>query len=1192
MKIKRYSLFTLSIAFFSALMISNAIAGPVDDGSTLTCSNDTSKANINDIRFAGTGLGSGEKTYLEVYIIEPNVDISNWELCYTYPGNKYSCTELGVGNFNEWFYGNAQGDDASPDKFNTGTYLELALPSTLSPTEGEVLLVNRNTDTGTDIVIDYLQYCDTSPCPTPRWVTPITTIIDASAGTSTPTGTNGCGTIVTNHSADNKDLARLPDATGDFGDNGDDVTRGDTNDDSLPAPLFGFTFDEPFWNGTAGEIIDTQAQASGKAIGDANTLAALGNSAILGNPGTCGYGTFDGDGDYVEAGAAPAGGKIELKSPSLTFSTWIQTKDNSTAQTIFSFGNGLNLSLTPTGKLTFGSNQLSPDTLSTADGVITNDTWYFISLVIDPANNDILLYTATQAGGITLVASHLDFSLSGSEFAIEIENSGDLTIGGGSGLSSFNGFIDEPALFGGPLNTAKLATIKAKSRPCTVTGITHYEITHNGPGITCAPTTVTITGHDSGDNPTAPVAGTTITVSINNNTANLGSWSGTGVTPITNNSAQYTFDGAQTSVDLQLLYPQVTAPDININVNDGTYSESEDPDLIIGSAKLLFSNVPTQISGKPSDTGFNAQTITMQAVRASNNNAAVCVPGFPNNTTRNIDFGAECRNPTGCAGLQMSVTNNGTTTPIATNTDNTAAGTSTYTPDVPILFTNNATANIVINYPDAGLMQLHAKYNTGSNTPSGTEISNGTTGSTNDFVVRPFAFRFSNINKAGTANPGGTASTGSGFVAAEDTFAATISALQWQTDEDSNADGVPEITDILTDNPVTKNFNVNTPITVSSTAAFSPATMWTTGALAGTTAIDFTTNLDDTITVSNLTYNEVGSMSLSAEVLDYLGATDADISGTSEEIGRFYPDHFTLAPGNTITPSCSATFTYMDEPALSIQYTLEARGLNEHVTTNYDKTIKGYSTGTIALVAENANSGSNLASRLGNASSDWVSGSYAISTAAASFARGATGPDGPYSSLQLGLSMVPTTEQDTRDIQALDMNATTSDDCSTSAAPCNAKSFGATDVRFGRLSLTNAFGSELLGLNVPVTVEYYNGSSFILNADDSCTTRTDLPAAAPTWGDITLPTASYTGNLVEGETTPSITGMMSAGVDAITLTAPGAGNDGSVTVDLSAPIWLQFDWDGNGTYTDDPSATATFGIFRGNDATIYRRELY
>ena len=42
--------------------------------------------------------------------------------------------------------------------------------------------------------------------------------------------------------------------------------------------------------------------------------------------------------------------------------------------------------------------------------------------------------------------------------------------------------------------------------------------------------------------------------------------------------------------------------------------------------------------------------------------------------------------------------------------------------------------------------------------------------------------------------------------------------------------------------------------------------------------------------------------------------------------------------------------------------------------------------------------------------------------------------------------------------------------------------------RFGRVRMSNAFGSEVLDLNMPMTVEYFTGSFYQTNADDGCTT--------------------------------------------------------------------------------------------------------
>ncbi|MCP4237034.1 MAG: hypothetical protein GY770_26205 [Aestuariibacter sp.] len=61
---------------------------------------------------------------------------------------------------------------------------------------------------------------------------------------------------------------------------------------------------------------------------------------------------------------------------------------------------------------------------------------------------------------------------------------------------------------------------------------------------------------------------------------------------------------------------------------------------------------------------------------------------------------------------------------------------------------------------------------------------------------------------------------------------------------------------------------------------------------------------------------------------------------------------------------------------------------------------------------------------------------------------------------------------------------------------------------------------------------------------------------------------------------------------------PTSGNAGyiDVEVDLS-PIglnypWLQYDWDGDAAFDDNPSARATFGIYKGDDVKIYIQQVY
>ena len=50
------------------------------------------------------------------------------------------------------------------------------------------------------------------------------------------------------------------------------------------------------------------------------------------------------------------------------------------------------------------------------------------------------------------------------------------------------------------------------------------------------------------------------------------------------------------------------------------------------------------------------------------------------------------------------------------------------------------------------------------------------------------------------------------------------------------------------------------------------------------------------------------------------------------------------------------------------------------------------------------------------------------------------------------------------------------------------------------------------------------------------------------------------------------------------------GNSGAIKLTATAPSWLQYNWQGAGN--TNPTARATFGIYKGTDKVIYFRELY
>jgi len=728
----------------------------------------------------------------------------------------------------------------------------------------------------------------------------------------------------------------------------------------------------------------------------------------------------------------------------------------------------------------------------------------------------------------------------------------------------------------------------------------HYAISHAGTGITCSTTAITISGHTAGDALTPPPAGTTITVSVNN--SNIGTWSlntGNGsFIALANGTASYVFDGAETSVILDLLYPQTGT--ININVTDGVFTESEDPNLVIGRAILEWSTINTQLSGKPSNIGFGAQAITLQALRTSGGDPTVCEPAFISGSTVNIDLGAECINPSTCAGQQIIITNNSATTAINTNNDNAgAAGTTSYT-TVPLLFGANATANIIISYPDAGQMQLHSLYNTAN-----PDFAIGTSGSSNLFVVRPLALRIPVTgNNAATSNADAVS-----FTAGVD-FSFDLEGVLWQQTDDTNNDGVADgFNDNdpatnpadISDNAITSNFSANANLAT---------TLWRPigGAIPPlSSASAAISNGSSTVTAN---WPEVGIIEIGADVLNYLGSGQ-DILGRSSYVGRFIPDRFDVSDNNpTLADSCGA-FSYMDQRidfATNPIITLTAREEGGDPTTNYD--LGGFWKYTANLASRNYTNNATTPAILdapidtmnialtGDTNAD-AQGELTISNEPVLYQRpadprdtagGGTNPAIPFTAdIDLNFTVADLTDTDN-----VCYDSNNDGTCETYSV----SNIGGTQLRFGRLNVNNAFGSELVDLQLAITTQYYDSliNDFIASTGDTCTALTSTPAGPPDWGHINL--SNYQDSLNPGETTPTISAFAN-GIATLTLSAPDAGNQGSVLITpllesgivLEQP-WLQFDWDGDGNHDNDPSGTATFGIYHGDDSTIYLRELY
>lgn len=161
------------------------------------------------------------------------------------------------------------------------------------------------------------------------------------------------------------------------------------------------------------------------------------------------------------------------------------------------------------------------------------------------------------------------------------------------------------------------------------------------------------------------------------------------------------------------------------------------------------------------------------------------------------------------------------------------------------------------------------------------------------------------------------------------------------------------------------------------------------------------------------------------------------------------------------------------------------------------------------------------------------------------------------------------------------------------------------EIRFGQLVLSNAHGSELLGLPVPLEARFWNGSGFILGTPLTADSCTQLAAA-----NVML--ANWQRDLDACDTSVSLSGRFNAGRGNLRFSAPGAGNTGSVDLTLqlgatatgtscvanavtpasaASQSWLQ-GRSSSGVYNQNPAARASFGLHRGSKPLIYLREMY
>ncbi len=743
----------------------------------------------------------------------------------------------------------------------------------------------------------------------------------------------------------------------------------------------------------------------------------------------------------------------------------------------------------------------------------------------------------------------------------------------------------------------------ASSSTVTCALIDHFSINYlagaTGTGVNCQAEAITIEAHDAAHATVTTYTGTVnLSASLNN-----GDWSTTAIATDAqgiftagagdSGTASYTFVAADAGSAI-LNFKDTHIETTNLNINGAGILETsntavaiDDYAITFATSGFIFNNetdtttiIPTQLSGKDSNVGYNAKTLTLQAVRSSDSDPTQCIAAFQNQTL-NVDFAAECKNPLNCiAGQLLNLTSGAVTgTLTATTNDNAAVGSSSYDTRT-IAFDVNGKSNIIINYPDAGLIELHARHNillADGITPSGIYMSGSSS-----FVVRPLGLSLDVMGQraadyadnmllddsTGTNLSYATDANGTLFKKAGEAFTTTLTAVQWQAADDTDANGIADLGANLTNNIVTQNFgNETTAITPANVSLIQTTTLANAGILTNSANSASFVNGVGTKTIS---LSEVGIFDLTATLLDYL-AVGNNIVTLTPSFGRFVPDHF----DTIVIDGCSggSTFTYSGQP-FSVSAT--AKNTLNSITQNYAGNFAFDTTLSNAGVSPVVNFTNNIIP-----AANFVNGIGTQANVTYTFSTKETIPE-------------------TIILRARDADISTGIGITESS----------TQIRSGRIRVENSYGSELVDMAIPAQVEFYNTDGFEINTVDTCSTVTatltdtgtdtvmigDGSIAGQTciWDDDAESGASNCtfATLLPGPVASQFEAPPIAGSFNLYLKAPGQNFTGDIAVTLTSPTWLQFDWDGDGNHDNDATGIASFGLYRGDDRVIYWREVF
>lgn len=473
------------------------------------------------------------------------------------------------------------------------------------------------------------------------------------------------------------------------------------------------------------------------------------------------------------------------------------------------------------------------------------------------------------------------------------------------------------------------------------------------------------------------------------------------------------------------------------------------------------------------------------------------------------------------------------------------------------------------------------------------------------------------------------------FTAAGNTFALNIRPLRWVStsgdDSSPQAGGSAIETSAYCSSAVTQNFFSDNSqlaaLAVLSHQVAQPAN-GNDGTFNGTLEqLNTTGGNSEYLPFSGLSWSEVGVLRVNADISGtYL---DMKVNQGYREIGRFSPDHLALISNDWDYADGHSDFVYMNQ-TIPYQFVVEAQNLQNEATTNYSAFSEAL-IADIKLLAVDSQ-GEELGDRIqdydlqfwdGSGVGAWSGALLSLNSSNNAFtflkqqqsaSHYTTSVDGPY---QSGFGLRVTDKVDGVDFASADLDLNAS-----STLLDTGKAFATQpDIRYGRMALKDVGGTSVSTINVPLRVEYWQGSRFVTNSDDSGShfaTPDDYICRQTVWSQAS---SSANATLSGSDTSSNWTKVASG--QSSKLFAKPASSDESVNdrqqirfwlrldddtsnasddtrspqvgetgvtcgVQYTAQPWLQYNWRDKGD--EDPSAVVTFGIHRGNDKVIFRGE--